>query len=183
MLNRSSKECCSTPLRCSSSLHQPLAYSPLATWSWCAFLDVCVDFLVVWLVRGQCASRSHGLPPSPSSAEVALSALSGPAALWFATRLWVPSVWPAEAVWLCWLGVIPHFILPWCIRKPLSDVTFCLPHVAREGLLIAIISSVRYRVIRQSRPIFHPPFGGSSGCLFLFHFVVSWGAPLWEACG
>ncbi len=35
-----------------------------STWSWCAFLDVCVDFLVVWLVRGQCASRSHGLPPS-----------------------------------------------------------------------------------------------------------------------
>ncbi len=29
---------------------------------------------------------------TPSSAEVALSALSGPSALWFATRLWVPSV-------------------------------------------------------------------------------------------
>ncbi len=42
---------------------KPLAYSPLATWPWCTFLDACVDFLVVWLVRGQCASRSHGLPP------------------------------------------------------------------------------------------------------------------------
>ncbi len=71
---------------------KPLAYSPLATWSCCTFLDAFVEFLVVWLVRGQCASRSRGLPPS--FAEVALSALSGPAALWFATRLWVPSVWP-----------------------------------------------------------------------------------------
>ncbi len=179
------KEYCSSPLRCSSSLHQTsciLAFGHLilVRLSGCLrWLPGCVTCEgTVRILLSRLASSSL------SSAEVALSALSCPAALWFATRLWVPSVWPAEAVRLCRLGVFPHFILPWCIRKPLSDVTFCHPHVhfQRDFSLPLSVPFVTGWSVKVG-PSSTPPLGGPSGCLFLFRFVVIWGAPLWEACG
>ncbi len=79
------------------------------------------------LVRGQCKSRSRGLPPSLLLHMLRLTSQYCRVLLHYGLLPGFGDL--LKAVRLCWLGILPHFILPWWTRKPLNDVTFCHPHV------------------------------------------------------
>ncbi len=137
------------------------------------------------LVRGQCTSRSRGLPPSLLLHMLRLTSQHCRVLLRYGLLPGFGSL-PSDllkAVWLCWLGILPHFILPWWTRMFTSRGTshchypFCSFPTACETFLTA---KCTFTVVTGSPAL---PFQYTGGvCCLTFLPAAPPPVHLWVSC-